>query len=53
MTGGTPNTSWLDSCIQIDTKGFIKTGPDLLPENLIAARWLLAHPPYLLETSLP
>jgi len=53
MTGATPNTRWLDGCLQLDTKGFIKTGPDLLPENLIAAGWPLARQPYLLETSLP
>jgi thioredoxin reductase (NADPH) len=53
MTGATPNTRWLDGCVALDAKGFIKTGPDLLPENLSATRWPLARPPYLLETSLP
>jgi thioredoxin reductase (NADPH) len=53
MTGATPNTGWLDGCIALDTKGFIKTGADLLPENLNAAVWPLARQPYLLETSLP
>jgi thioredoxin reductase (NADPH) len=53
MTGATPNTRWLDGCVQLDIKGFIKTGPDLWPENLIAAGWPLARQPYLLETSLP
>jgi thioredoxin reductase (NADPH) len=53
MTGAAPNTRWLDSCVVLDDKGFIKTGTDLLPENLSTARWPLARPPYLLETSLP
>jgi thioredoxin reductase (NADPH) len=53
MTGADPNTHWLDGCVALDAKGFIKTGPDLLPEDLSAARWPLARPPYLLETSLP
>jgi thioredoxin reductase (NADPH) len=53
MTGADPNTSWLDGCVVLDSKGFIKTGPDLLSEDLSAARWALARPPYLLETSLP
>jgi thioredoxin reductase (NADPH) len=53
MTGGDPNTRWLDGCVALDTKGFIKTGPDLSPEDLNAARWPLGRPPYLLETSLP
>jgi thioredoxin reductase (NADPH) len=53
MTGADPNTHWLDGCIALDDKGFIKTGPDLLPENLSAAGWPLTRQPYLLETSLP
>jgi thioredoxin reductase (NADPH) len=53
MTGADPNISWLDGCVTLDGKGFIKTGPDLLPENLSAAGWPLARQPYLLETSLP
>jgi thioredoxin reductase (NADPH) len=53
MTGVTPNTNWLDGCVALDAKGFIKTGPDLSLENLAAGRWLLARPPYLFETSLP
>jgi thioredoxin reductase (NADPH) len=53
MTGADPNTRWLDGCVALDSKGFIKTGPDLLPENLSAAAWPLMRQPYLLETSLP
>ena len=53
MTGADPNTDWLDGCIALDDKGFIKAGPDLLPENLSAAAWPLTRQPYLLETSLP
>lgn len=53
MTGADPNTRWLDGCVALDAKGFIKTGPDLSPEDLSTARWPLARRPYLLETSLP
>ena len=53
MTGAVPNTRWLEGCIALDAKGFIKTGPDLSPEDLVGAHWPLARPPYLLETSLP
>jgi thioredoxin reductase (NADPH) len=53
MTGATPNTRWLDGCVVLDDKGFIKTGTDLSPENLSTVRWPLSRPPYLLETSLP
>jgi thioredoxin reductase (NADPH) len=53
MTGADPNTRWLDGCVALDDKGFIKTGPDLSLDNLSAARWHLTRQPYLLETSLP
>ena len=53
MTGADPNTRWLDGCIALDDKGFIKTGPDLSPDNLSSAGWPLTRQPYLLETSLP
>jgi thioredoxin reductase (NADPH) len=53
MTGADPNTGWLNGCVALDARGFIKTGPDLSPENLSAARWPLARQPFLLETSLP
>jgi thioredoxin reductase (NADPH) len=53
MTGASPNTHWLDGCLALDGKGFIKTGPDLSPADLATARWPLRRPPHLLETSLP
>jgi thioredoxin reductase (NADPH) len=53
MTGALPNTTWLDGCIALDSKGFIKTGPDLTPADLATAQWPLARPPLLLETSRP
>ena len=53
MTGAVPNTGWLERCVALDEKGFIKTGPDLSQEDLTAARWPLTRPPYLLETSRP
>jgi thioredoxin reductase (NADPH) len=53
MTGAIPNTAWLKGCMALDEKGFIKTGPDLSPDDLTAAGWPLARSPYLLETSRP
>jgi thioredoxin reductase (NADPH) len=53
MTGAEPNTGWLNRCVVLDGKGFIKTGPELSQEELIEARWPLTRRPYLLETSLP
>jgi len=53
MTGAVPWTDWLDGCLALDSKGFIKTGPGLSHDDLAAAEWPLARPPHLLETSLP
>ena len=38
MTGADPNTRWLDGCVALDDKGFIRTGSDLSSENLSADR---------------
>ncbi len=53
MIGAMPNTSWLDGCLALDDKGFIKTGFELTAEDLSSAHWPLTRQPYLLETSLP
>jgi thioredoxin reductase (NADPH) len=53
MTGAVPNTAWLDGCLALDGRGFIKTGPDLSPDELTTAAWPLARAPYLLETNRP
>lgn len=47
MTGACPNTAWLDACLAMDAKQFIKTGGD------VRDTWSWRRPPYLLETSLP
>jgi len=53
MTGAVPNTRWLDRCIALDDKGFVKTGPDLSRDELAAAKWPHTRSPYLLETNRP
>lgn len=53
MTGADPNTAWLAGCVVMDDKRFLKTGADLLPEDLASARWPLPRRPYLMETSIP
>jgi thioredoxin reductase (NADPH) len=53
MAGAEPNTGWLGTCVALDDKGFIKTGPDLSKEDLAWCRWPQARAPYLLETSSP
>jgi thioredoxin reductase (NADPH) len=53
MTGASPNTEWLASCVAMDGKAFVKTGADLTHDELMTANWRLARSPYLFETSLP
>jgi thioredoxin reductase (NADPH) len=53
MTGAVPNTKWLEGCVALDQRGFIKTGPGLSPEDLTTASWPLARSPHLLETDRP
>ena len=53
MTGAVPNTRWLDGCVALDEKGFIKTGSDLSQDDLKAGLWPLTRPPHPFETSLP
>jgi thioredoxin reductase (NADPH) len=53
MTGAAPTTHWLKGCVAMDERGFIKTGPDLSPEDLSAAKWPFTRQPFLLETSRP
>jgi thioredoxin reductase (NADPH) len=53
MTGAVPNTGWLNRCVALDEKGFVKTGPDISKDELSNAGWSLTRPPYLLETSRP
>ncbi|MGH7583494.1 MAG: FAD-dependent oxidoreductase [Gemmatimonadales bacterium] len=53
MTGAVPSTAWLDGCVALDGKGFVKTGPALSPEEIAGSRWPHHRAPHLLETSLP
>src|SRR5438874_1542916 len=46
MTGARPSTAWLQGCLTLDARGFIKTGPDLSADDLAAAHWPLARPPH-------
>jgi len=50
MTGADPNTAWLDGCVALDDKGFVKTGAELEPRDI--ERWSAARRPHLLETNV-
>ena len=53
MTGADPNTSWLQDCVCLDDKGYVRTGSDLDAAALAGTRWPFARPPMLFETSRP
>jgi thioredoxin reductase (NADPH) len=53
MTGAVPNTHWLEGCIALDDKGFVRTGADLHAEELAAGGWPLTRQPYMFETTVP
>jgi thioredoxin reductase (NADPH) len=53
MTGAVPNTRWLQGCIPLDDRGFVRAGPELRAEDLLAAHWPLPRAPYLMETGVP
>jgi thioredoxin reductase (NADPH) len=53
MTGAEPSTNWLNGCVALDAQGFVKTGSDISPEELAAAKWPLGRAPHLLETTRP
>ena len=50
MTGASPNTAWLDGCLILDQRGFIKTGSDLSQAELEGPPAARSAPP--VETSL-
>jgi thioredoxin reductase (NADPH) len=51
MIGALPNTGWLDGCVALDRKGFVKAGTDLDQDDLSV--WRLNRLPHLLETNRP
>jgi thioredoxin reductase (NADPH) len=53
MIGAIPNSTWLEECVALDEKSFVKTGPDLAKEDLSSCKWPLSRSPFMLETSLP
>jgi len=53
MTGAVPNTSWLEGCLALDEKGFVRTGTDLDANDMTSGRWPLTRQPYMFETTVP
>jgi thioredoxin reductase (NADPH) len=54
LIGADAHTEWLAESIELDSQGFIVTGPDLSAQARNAPAWeKLGRAPYLLEASLP
>jgi thioredoxin reductase (NADPH) len=51
MIGAEPNSAWLESCVALDSKGFVKTGSDVAPDDMARGSWPVARAPGLLETN--
>jgi len=51
--GASPSTQWLAPTLARDAKGFLKTGGDLAPVELVKAGWALDRMPAQYETSWP
>jgi thioredoxin reductase (NADPH) len=51
--GAQPCTGWLDGVLERDARGFILTGPDLMPDGKRPTGWSLDRDPGLLEASVP
>jgi thioredoxin reductase (NADPH) len=53
LIGAQPHTGWLANTVELDDKGFVATGRDLLRGGKPPTGWPLDRPPLPLETSLP
>ncbi|HEV7340971.1 MAG TPA: FAD-dependent oxidoreductase [Sphingopyxis sp.] len=51
--GASPNTGWLPKEMVCDERGFVKTGGDIAPVELVKAGWSLDRMPSRYETSWP
>ena len=51
--GAAPRTEWLEGVVVRDSRGFVRTGPDLMTEGKPPAGWPLDREPYYLESSIP
>jgi thioredoxin reductase (NADPH) len=51
MIGAVPNSDWVENCLALDKKGFIKTGNSLESEDLV--KYTDERKPMMFETSQP
>ncbi len=53
MMGALPCTGWLNACVALNDKGFVRTGPDLLDADLTSSTWRGGRRPEFFGTSIP
>jgi thioredoxin reductase (NADPH) len=53
MLGALPNTRWLGGALELDDRGFVRTGLELTAKELSPGYGALGRPPLPLESSLP
>jgi thioredoxin reductase (NADPH) len=53
FVGAVPHTDFLDDLVVMNSRGFIRTGPDIAGPGEKPRGWPLDRDPYLLETSVP
>jgi thioredoxin reductase (NADPH) len=53
MTGALPCTQWLNPCIALNDKGFVRTGADLRAADLPKDKWTSRNQPEFFETNIP
>jgi thioredoxin reductase (NADPH) len=51
--GAAPLTDWLEGFVERDERGFVLTGPDLMPDGKRPRGWDVDRDPLLLEASVP
>jgi thioredoxin reductase (NADPH) len=51
--GARPFTDWLKGVVEMDKRGFVLSGPQLMEDGKMPASWPMDRPPFLLETSVP
>jgi thioredoxin reductase (NADPH) len=51
--GAQPRTEWLAGVLARDSRGFIRTGPDLIVDGQRPKGWQLERDPWILEASVP
>ncbi len=53
MTGAVPSTRWLQGCIALNDKGFVRTGPDLFPADFAPGKSFGTRLPQAFESNWP